>query len=198
MGNMTSGHGYADAPELAPQQFPEVVHQTHPQPGYGEQYTQVNNQTPKPEVYSPFTENAIPAGTYSHPGSPSQQPEPEEKRSRKGGICGVSTLVFLLSCIIGLLAAAVVGLAAGTGVEAHRASVAESRLANLSAVMATATPTPTVSSNGTTTAGQAAAATTAWNELDKGCSNDPERVTGTTYSSFKCRFPFHHPTSSPS
>ncbi|KAK4145834.1 uncharacterized protein C8A04DRAFT_35405 [Dichotomopilus funicola] len=61
--------------------------------------------------------------------------------SSSGGktILGCSLLVFILSCIIGLLSAGVIGLAAATGIESQRASTASSSLASLSASLASAT-----------------------------------------------------------
>lgn len=86
-------------------------------------------------------------------------------------------LVFILSCIIALLSAAVIGLAAGTGVEAHRANDATDRLASVSSSLSAAGPTKTT----TVTAG---ATPTSFNDLDKGCSNDPDGVSGTGYTAF--------------
>ncbi|KAL2153162.1 hypothetical protein VTH82DRAFT_4317, partial [Thermothelomyces myriococcoides] len=68
-------------------------------------------------------------------------------------------LVFVLSCIIAFLAAAVVGLAAATGVQAQRASSAESDLAALKASMGGNTSP----SDGSTTN----------TVIDDGCSENP-------------------------
>lgn len=82
-------------------------------------------------------------------------------------ICGCTLLVFILSCIIALLSAAVIGLAAATGIEAQRASSAVSSLAALNA---------TATSTGTSP--------TATAVLDDGCSNNAANVNKTLYTSF--------------
>jgi len=70
-------------------------------------------------------------------------------------------------------------LAAGTGVEANRATDAASKLAQLKASIATAGATTTV----TVTA--AVAAQTTFNDIDGGCADNPDTVTGKKYVSFK-------------
>ncbi|KAI0450063.1 hypothetical protein F5B21DRAFT_448585 [Xylaria acuta] len=70
--------------------------------------------------------------------------------------CGCSILVFLLSIIIAFLSIAVIGLAVGTGLQTRRARNSESKLAALM---------PNLTS------------------IDRGCSVNPDAVTGTTYTS---------------
>lgn len=101
-------------------------------------------------------------------------PPPAPTKNRT--VCGCSLLVFILSCIIALLSAAVIGLAAGTGIEAQRANDAISQLATANALLAATTGTPTAS--GTTPTAVAAGT------LDEGCGADPDGVTGTVYTSF--------------
>jgi hypothetical protein len=177
------GAQYDEGPELAPQNFPEVAQQPHNgSPQYG--YQQPHQTTPKPEGYhdgSTYAGTAPATSPYSAAAQPFSQhamTDPSTKRS-KGVICGCNLLVFILSCIIALLSAAVIGLAAGTGVEAHRANDATNKLASISASQPTKTTTVT-----------AAATPTSFNDIDRGCSNDPDGVSGTGYTSFACRSPF--------
>ncbi|KAI0467713.1 hypothetical protein F4859DRAFT_493391 [Xylaria cf. heliscus] len=64
--------------------------------------------------------------------------------------------VFLLSTAIALLSLAVIGLAVGTGLETRRANISESKLAALTSNLTS---------------------------IDRGCSANPDAVTGTTYTS---------------
>lgn len=80
-------------------------------------------------------------------------------------------IVFVLSLIIAFLSAAVVGLAAGTGVQASRASRAEAKLASASNTTGNST-----SSDGSMDL----------DSLSKGCSPGATGVSGTKYTS-PCR-----------
>ncbi|KAH8163150.1 hypothetical protein CIB48_g5102 [Xylaria polymorpha] len=105
-----------------------------------------------PEVYHPG---------YVHEVRPSHHQDDVSARHGKlwaarKRACGCSILVFILSIIIALLSAAVIGLAVGTGLQTRRASTSESKLVALT-------------SNVTT--------------IDRGCSASPDTVTGTTYTS---------------
>lgn len=71
--------------------------------------------------------------------------------------------------IIALLSVAVVGLAAGTGVEASRASDAESSLAAYKASHTSTAPSSTSTGD--------------FSALDRNCSSDPSGTTGDTYAS---------------
>lgn len=92
--------------------------------------------------------------------------------------------MFVLSVIIAILAAAVVGLAVGTGVEANRANAAE---AKLDAMSKTSPSTVTA----TATTASASATSTSFAALDDNCSGDPSGVNGTTYNSFSCECEHH-------
>lgn len=83
-------------------------------------------------------------------------------------IWGCPVIVFVLSLIIAFLSAAVVGLAAGTGVQASRASRAEAKLAS-----AGNTTVNSTSSDGSVDL----------DRLDRGCSSDSTGVSRTKYSS---------------
>jgi len=106
-------------------------------------------------------------------------------------------LTLTLLTIIGLLSATVIGLAAGTGIEASRASDARATVSALSARLATAeaaagTPTVTMTMTvpGSQATGAAAAPTAsptgaaAYNRIDDGCSLNPDGTTGTNYTAF--------------
>ncbi len=56
-------------------------------------------------------------------------PPTEQPREPSRRICGCSTLVLILSALVAALSIAVIGLAAGTGIQATRANKAESKLA---------------------------------------------------------------------
>ncbi|TPX07314.1 uncharacterized protein E0L32_010736 [Thyridium curvatum] len=99
------------------------------------------------------------------------------KPPRGSTIWGCSVAVFVLATVVALLLAAVVGLAAGTGIEARRASDAADQLAELSAsASAAAAKTVTVTAPAPTA--------TPWAALDHKCSSDPDNVSGQTYTSF--------------
>lgn len=99
-------------------------------------------------------------------------------------ILGCSVLVFVLAVIIAILSAAVIGLAAGTGVEANRANTAETTLAALRANMSSA---PSTSSG---TMGKS------YDALTRGCSTNSSGVSGTIYTT-QCEPVVHFPRNIP-
>lgn len=108
----------------------------------------------------------------------------EERRSR-GTVCGCTMLVFVLATIIAILSAAVVGLAAGTGIEANRANDAVLKFQQLNASVVaqgqSSTPTPTYPPAPLSTQDQ-------WSLIDRNCSASPETTTGQTYTTqCQCR-----------
>lgn len=111
-------------------------------------------------------------------------------------ICGCSLLTFVLSCIIALLSAAVIGLAAGTGIEASRANDAVHKLAAYTrenpVQIATTSTFPETSTTATmTSTGSIGDATSPSGvEVDSGCGSRSDQVNGTTYTSLKCRSRF--------
>ncbi|KAF3767456.1 hypothetical protein M406DRAFT_61351 [Cryphonectria parasitica EP155] len=111
----------------------------------------------------------------------------EKRRGAGRTICGCTAVVFFLSALVALLAAAVVGLAAGTGIEASRATSAQNRAdrlnASLVAALGGATAT-TKSSASTSTSASASASSTSFASLDDNCTGNPDGVTGTTYNAF--------------
>lgn len=210
MGPKQQQHGH-QAPEVVNADFPEAVapqqYQQYSQPQHQynqhqqyQQYQQYPPQVPpKPEdgqyapgsaPYSAYSGSQLdptsPQAQHAVPGGAAggaQAPGAGAGGKKKGTICGCTVLVFVLCAIIALLSAAVIGLAAGTGVEASRANSAESRAADLSSSLASATATATA----TGTAGSSTATSTSFAALDRNCSTTPNSVTGTTYDAFSCK-----------
>lgn len=124
--------------------------------------------------------NAGAEGAYStHP----ESIHPEKKTATTVG--GIS-LVLILSIIIGILAAAVIGLAAGTGVATKNYNDANSKLAVLSSSLAAAqstSPPDAACATGTGTAAAPSSTAEVFNSLDNGCTDDPKGVNGTVYTS---------------
>ncbi|KAK0715863.1 hypothetical protein B0H67DRAFT_488970, partial [Lasiosphaeris hirsuta] len=138
---------------------------------------------PKPEAtpdapYTPGAPSTYGGQTVASPYAAAAHivPPPQSKSSGKT-VCGCGLLVFILSCIIALLSAAVIGLAAATGIEAQRANDATTQLVALNASITTAIPTAV-----TTTSSSTPTATAL--PIDDGCADDPEGVNGTVYQSF--------------
>jgi hypothetical protein len=131
---------------------PEVVPEQDAHLGYGKPgYTAaLSSQTPysgagsKPESVSPYlptTTDTLVDTTYAGH---------DNKRGRTVMGCGIVTFLLI---IIGILIAAVIGLAVGTGVETSKASDASNKLPSMT------------------------------NIIDDGCGIDPSGVTGTNYTS---------------
>ncbi|EAA32557.2 hypothetical protein GE21DRAFT_6674 [Neurospora crassa] len=198
-------HRYDDGLEAASQNFPEVVPpQTHAYNAqqhqqYPEAYHDsppVPKQTPSP--YSPSQPSPGYGGattiagstieSQAHGGDAHTTPKNDGKRRM---ICGCSLLTFVLSCIIALLSAAVIGLAAGTGIEASRANDAVHKLAAYTRAnpvqIATTSNFPGTSTAATTTStGSIGDATSPSGvEVDSGCGSRSDQVNGTTYTSLK-------------
>lgn len=208
---MSSQHD--DFPEVAPgHDLPEAYHQSHPEPVWSPQPSIAPTYVSQPQsAYPPsaygqngqYTDvvkpgsaagpgTGVPVGgvmshdaSYQAPGSA----DPEKTHppaAAAATVCGIS-LVLLLSIVIAILSAAVIGLAAGTGVAASNYNDAKSQVrqlkASLSAAQAKATPTSSSSSSsGTSTP-------TDWNSITNGCSDNPGDVNGTRYTSqCKCLF----------
>ncbi|KUI68330.1 hypothetical protein VM1G_04169 [Cytospora mali] len=190
-----------DAPELAHTNYPEAVppqqqYQYNQYQNYNQQYPPQHTQV-KPEDYQAGqVPGSAPYSAYSGSQLDSTSPRPfhtspaAAAAAAAGGgavpprgagrakstVCGCPVLEFVLCAIIALLSAAVIGLAAGTGVEANRASTAEARVAQLSSSLASATPTATTASSSATS--------TSYSDLDDNCSSNADGVTGTTYDAF--------------
>ena len=147
------------------QHFPEVAYRQHlyPQHHYQNQYADAPLPKPDPlppsSLVSPFSGASR---TFT-----SADPPPTGKKHR---VCGCSLLVFLLAVIIAILSAAVIGLAAATGIEANQASDAAAQVAALNASLVAAAPTSTIAPI---------------SAIDAGCSANEKAVTGTNYTAFK-------------
>ncbi|KAI0900181.1 hypothetical protein F4806DRAFT_506160 [Annulohypoxylon nitens] len=170
---------YDEAPEVTPHNYPEV----HLPPSVPEVAAQRQQYAPATPVKledstNPPLPNNIYIAPFDNATSPyaydlqsGYGPIPSETGKTPKKIWGCSTLVFVLSVIIAILSAAVIGLAAGTGVEASRANDAEARLASMSSSPATVTVTAPASTSTDVSA------------IDKGCSTNSASVTGSTYAS---------------
>ncbi|KAK8051813.1 hypothetical protein PG993_003198 [Apiospora rasikravindrae] len=152
---------YDEAPETVAPAIPEY----HPPPTAPE--VRLNHgyvpQEPSPPVFKTedsFTYHNYPGYAMMSPmGPPSTQnhdttgygslPSDLGGRRKEGPkILGCSVVVFVLGVIIAILSAAVIGLAAGTGVEANRANTAESNLAALRANMTNDSSSPSSGATG--------------------------------------------------
>ncbi|KAI0597482.1 hypothetical protein F4775DRAFT_593396 [Biscogniauxia sp. FL1348] len=170
---------YDEAPEVAELAYPEVHH-----PPTAPEVASYHQSSPS-SPYKPVDDSATTQGGYSTPRAGVMFPpgygydhqtstyggsaNPERGRASKQ-ICGCSLIVFILSLIIAILSAAVIGLAAGTGVEASRANAAEAKLATLNAAAASSSNT--------------LPSTTNFSSIDKGCSTNSSGVTGTNYTTY--------------
>ncbi|KAL6695027.1 hypothetical protein J3F84DRAFT_349289 [Trichoderma pleuroticola] len=110
--------------------------------------------------------------------------DPEKKAATTVG--GLS-LVLVLYIIIGVLAAAVIGLAAGTGVATKNSNDANAQVTLLKSALASALNNPPsdpacATGTGTGSAPVPSSTATNYNSLTNGCSNDPNGVTGTVYT----------------
>lgn len=187
------------APEVVDQNYPEAVPAQH----YPYHNIQQQQYTPKPEDGTgPHASGTTPysahSGSHIDHTSPRsyyavQTPPTETARGdgkKKGLICGCSTLVVILGAIIAGLFVAVVGLAAGTGVQANRANIAEAQVSSMSSASRTTVTVAMKTVSATPTIGSVSATGTSFAAIDDNCSDDPTGVSGTTYSAFSCEF-FH-------
>ncbi|OTB06499.1 hypothetical protein M426DRAFT_318907 [Hypoxylon sp. CI-4A] len=166
---------YDEAPELALHNYPEVHHPPSvPEVApYGQhapatpvKVDQFTNPSISQPTFIPLENTAPSSYAYDHHSAYGPVPQSDYSKAPKR-ILGCSILVFILSLIIAILSVAVIGLAAGTGVEANRANDAEARLAAMNGSSATTTVTAPASTP----------------TIDRGCSNDSSTVTGSTYTS---------------
>ncbi|ORY58100.1 uncharacterized protein BCR38DRAFT_76399 [Pseudomassariella vexata] len=171
---------YDEAPEVAPQYLPEVHHPPAAPEFAGYQSPATPTSIKREDSFQPgFAPAGQPGSTLGYDQQSAYQganadPSAAGRHPKKRIVCGCSVVVLVLSIIIAILSAAVIGLAAGTGLEASRANNAELRLASLT-------------SGGATTTGTAPSATstsvTDFSRLDRNCSSDSSGVSGTEYTS---------------
>ncbi|KAK1237907.1 hypothetical protein MKX08_002486 [Trichoderma sp. CBMAI-0020] len=183
-----------DLPEAYVQPHPEPV--WSPQPSIAPTYVSQPHSAYPPSAYGQngqYTDAVKPGssagagaavgGVMSHDAS-YQAPgsaDPEKTTPPAAAtVCGIS-LVLLLSIIIAILSAAVIGLAAGTGVAASNYNDAKARVRELDSALAQAQArgTPTSSGGGSSKT----SAPTDWNSITNGCSDNPGDVNGTRYTS---------------
>lgn len=172
------------------QQYPQA-HQNYilPKPEDGTSTYASGNTPYSVHSASHHTDRSSPRALYATPAtappsSSGEKARSDDKNNKGGGLvcCGLNTLVLVLSAIIAALFVAMVGLAAGTGVQANRANVAEAKVRAMSSAMSSTMAAKTV----TATATAASATSTSFAALDDGCSSDAAGVSGTTYSAFAC------------
>ncbi|ODA78893.1 hypothetical protein RJ55_04483 [Drechmeria coniospora] len=149
----------SDLPEVAPHQhLPEVYRPTPP--------------PPPPLLLQEASRE--PAVGYDHRGlAPGYSEQPvagpvaagwsPSERQRPRTLCGCGSLVFLLSVVIAVLAAAVVGLAAGAGILVGQRNDANARFERLKLSV---TPQEGLPS---------------WANVTRGCTDDPKGTTGETF-----------------
>ncbi|KAI5921304.1 hypothetical protein F4810DRAFT_374990 [Camillea tinctor] len=169
---------YDEAPEVREHTYPEV-HQpptapevaSYNQSSPSSAYKPIDDSTTQGGFSTPGTGVVVPHGYGPDHQSPTYggwtNPEPPKASKR---ILGCSILVFILSLTIAILSAAVIGLAAGVGVEASRANTAEARLATLNAADTSSSGTPSSTSN--------------FSSIDRGCGTNSSGVTGTNYTTY--------------
>jgi hypothetical protein len=177
---------WSPQPSIAPTYVSQPA-SAYPHNAYGQngQYT---------DAVKPSTPGGpgVPAGgvvshdaQYAAPGSgTTEQEKGAPPAAAAATVCGIS-LVLLLSIIIAILSAAVIGLAAGTGVAANNYNNAKSQVRQLSASLALAQAKATPTSSGSSST--STSTPTDWNSITNGCSDNPGDVNGTKYTS-ECKF----------
>ncbi|KAK4458933.1 hypothetical protein QBC42DRAFT_313220 [Cladorrhinum samala] len=130
--------------------------------------------------HGPHEQPAVPAAWVGAkaPGTSTKSKQGNEQVSFLAmKIWGCSLIVFVLSCLIALLSATVIGLSAVTGVESRRANENASKLASILGSV----PTSTFS---VTTTASLTATPTSLALIDEGCAEAPDKTNGTTYVSY--------------
>lgn len=159
------------APEVAPSRdTAEVYYPPAQQSGLGSPYDYSSNTTSKPDNYHYYTQNHDPAAIAS-PYGYSVSPENHQPPGRRRTICGCSALVFMLSAIIAFLSAAVIGLAAGTGIFATKYNDAHSKVAD--------------GSSATTTSSATSPTSTDFSANTMGCADHADSTDGDEYKSIR-------------
>ncbi|KAL6407278.1 hypothetical protein AUP68_10107 [Ilyonectria robusta] len=158
---------YDQSPEVAPpSDAPEVYHP----PINGSQ------SHLKPDDYGYHLPNYNPTAGSTYGSTLQYQPAPSSAGGKGGKrfTCGCSLVVLILSIIIAVLSAAVIGLAAGTGIATSNYNNANQKLEALSSSYASIM---------TVTASSAPATPTSYSDITNGCSDTDETTTGQTYTS---------------
>ncbi|KAH6640178.1 hypothetical protein F5144DRAFT_87683 [Chaetomium tenue] len=138
-------------------------------------------QYPKPPVQASRSPFPIPTSAYAD--SPAHG---YSTRSTMGdGEGSRQKTVLILSILVGVLAAAVVGLATATGLMAKRANDAETANLSQNAVdgtFSTVTTTATTTTTATVIAVSGTASPVPIIDLSNGCGDKNEKISGTTYT----------------
>ncbi|KAK3987836.1 hypothetical protein QBC44DRAFT_330648 [Cladorrhinum sp. PSN332] len=181
-------------PQQPQQPQQQAYQQSHPLPYTDSYHSYERPDSTKPE--NPFEPgHSAPSSTYiSSPYSSHAKPAVSAASSRAAvgtaatnkankpvpilamKICGCSILVFVLSCIIALLSAAVIGLSAATGIESQRANENENRLASARSSLSTSTVVVTTSTF--------TATPTSLASIDDGCAETTSATNGSTYVAY--------------
>ena len=138
-------------------------------------------QYPNPPLHASRSPFPIPAD----PNSPAHGFSTHSTRLEGDGEGSRKKTIVILSILVGILAAAVVGLATATGLMARRASDAESANLPQQAVDGTCSTITTTATTTTTATVLSASGTNSpvpVVDLSNGCSDKNERITGTTYT----------------
>ncbi|KAK4165976.1 hypothetical protein QBC43DRAFT_24625 [Cladorrhinum sp. PSN259] len=177
------------------QQQQHAYQQPHPLPYTDTHHLQETTDATKPE--NPFeTAHSAPSSTYlaspysSHAqpavsaatltvavgtAAPNKPNKPVPLLAMR--VCGCSILVFVLSCIIALLSAAVIALSAATGIESQRANENANQLASArNNSIATSTVVVTTSTF--------TATPTSLASIDDGCAETTRATNGSTYVAY--------------
>ncbi|KAL8382890.1 hypothetical protein RB595_006591 [Gaeumannomyces hyphopodioides] len=195
---MAANHEY---PEVAPQSYPEAVSQQHPQVHNAQQQAQQQqpyyapdakptyppvSSPPPTTAYSPY--QASHANLASENGGGGASGGEEKRRGGNGDrtVCGCTLIVFVLSVIIAVLAAGVIGLAAGTGIQASMANEANDKYQRLQAsVSAAGLLAPSSTGSAPASASSTSCPKPETVVIDNGCASNPSSVSGQSYTSFK-------------
>ncbi|KAK2609123.1 hypothetical protein QQS21_002350 [Conoideocrella luteorostrata] len=168
--------------------LPEVAHGT----SYPEVYSNPQDQHlyPQQEPWSPqqsSVNSTGPTNSYAKtedyqslpqvvPGQNRGHGHSSEDKGKRGTILGCAPIVFILSVVIALLFAVVIGLAAGTGVSVGNYKSEHDRYQDLQSSYSALQATKTSSA-----AGSGQTGSPNYSKITNGCSDDNESVTGTTY-----------------
>ncbi|KAH7109178.1 hypothetical protein B0J13DRAFT_632434 [Dactylonectria estremocensis] len=184
---------FDESPEVySSSDLPEVYHQPRSQPWSPQQTaasTYASTTAPKPEDSQYYDQSS---SVVVQNGTP-YPPAPSENKNKKI-VCGCSLVVLVLSLIIAALSAAVIGLAAGTGISAKNYNDANTKLDALSSsysslrnAASTAADATTAGSETATSSAASSSETveTARSESDitNGCSDARDNTTGEPYDS---------------
>ncbi|KAF4457072.1 hypothetical protein FALBO_15272 [Fusarium albosuccineum] len=195
---------FDNSPEVVPpnpsDQLPQVYEPGHAhQTGFYQSHNNYISSNSDPP--SSYTYND--SQSYTHP--PTLPPKDEadaqnQSRSPSGGrkalICGCPLVVVVLIAALVVSGAAVIGLAAATGVAVKQSQDSDSELKALQASFSSLSDVATA----TASSSDAASTQEEQEELTNGCSNKKDTITGTVYTSKffdKAKFTMYCNTNAP-